>query len=549
MKRIGIGLLLVALALPVFVSAQGPDDCPANVLLALARAGAACQRMERGQACYGSGTAQIDPVGAFDAPGALADAAAITRLAVSREDGGDFGVAVIKIAADLPPTEQRSVTVLLINEAAIQDDNPRSPTLTVTATATPYIRAAPRGDGDILGRMRLRETITATGRTADGAWLRVLAPDTGAVGWVSAEVVTAEGGLSALDVVDEATPFYRPFQDMQLYTGAGDAWCGGTPESGVLVQSPGQVNLTINGVQVRLSGTVFVQAAAGETMAFSVLNGEAEIVALDTLRFVPAGAQVSVPLSIDLKPAALPESPAPYEAALVGALPVNNLPFRFNPPPPLVQAEIDTALAAHFAPTPTPAPAADEGGPESCVRVTNRSADLRAGPGTSYEVVNSVPRGTQVRPVVRVLDADGIVWWELRNSNWIRADAVTSTGNCPDVPLTDQVETPGCNYLSLETCTTRCGPLRPDQWVWIDFVPPAWPTLVEAQEAPRIDPGRITVNDWLLWVWPSRPVRIAEERYVVTFGAYWYTEPGTFRIIGKRLSYEVICDITVPLGN
>jgi hypothetical protein len=47
----------------------------------------------------------------------------------------------------------------------------------------------------------------------------------------------------------------------------------------------------------------------------------------------------------------------------------------------------------------------------------------------------------------------------------------------------------------------------------------------------------------------SQPVKIADERYVLTYSTQWEATPGTFRITGKRLSYQVICDVTVPLGR
>ena len=104
-------------------------------------------------------------------------------------------------------------------------------------------------------------------------------------------------------------------------------------------------------------------------------------------------------------------------------------------------------------------------------------------------------------------------------------------------------------HLSKRQITVITGLRRTGKTTLVKKLLEDFTTLVEAQAAPRVDPGRITVSDMRLWVRASRPVQVAEERYIVTFGAYWYSQPGTFRIIGKRLSYEVICDITVPLGR
>jgi hypothetical protein len=43
-------------------------------------------------------------------------------------------------------------------------------------------------------------------------------------------------------------------------------------------------------------------------------------------------------------------------------------------------------------------------------------------------------------------------------------------------------------------------------------------------------------------------VQVQPERYYRLFHASWIAQAGTFRIIGNRLHYTVICDITVPLG-
>ncbi|MBN2305223.1 MAG: hypothetical protein JXQ72_12130 [Anaerolineae bacterium] len=560
-NRAGLVVVLIALLLLPQISlpaaAQGSDSCPANVMLALARAGAACQRMERGQACYGSGiidaTFQPGVSGnEFSAAGHNADVA-VTRALRLDSSGPEpaWSVAVLQIQADLAETEQRSVVLLLFGDAEITNTAPYLPTLAITATATPYLRATPEIDGDILGRLTLRQTVTANGRTADNGWLRVLLPETGGPGWVSADVVTVDGDINTLAVVDAETPFAHPFQTFTLRTGTQDAWCDQAPESGLLVQSPNTfdpVTLEINGVTVRLAATAFIQAEPGGALAINVLDGEAEIMASDALQFAPAGARVTVPLSADLLPAGPPEAPTPYDLTQIRVLPLNNLPYRLSAPPPLSQAEIEETLTAHFAPTPTPIPPSEAGGPDACTRVTHRSADLRAGPGTSYEVVNSVTSGTRVYPVLR-MEVEGMTWWQLRDGNWIQANVVSSADVCPEVPLTDQFAAPGYNDLILEICATSNGPLRPDQWVWIEFVPPAWPTLAEAQGAPQYDPGRITVNEWRIHVWASGPIKLGEEQYIVRFGGYWFAEPGTFRIIGQRMGYEIICNVTVPLGN
>ena len=87
-----------------------------------------------------------------------------------------------------------------------------------------------------------------------------------------------------------------------------------------------------------------------------------------------------------------------------------------------------------------------------------RDDSLYAGPGLSFEVINTIHQGARVRPILRVTDANGIEWWQLPNSNWVRAAAVEVQGICRDIPVTTYVRPPSYNTLSLETCETTNGP-------------------------------------------------------------------------------------------
>ena len=93
--------------------------------------------------------------------------------------------------------------------------------------------------------------------------------------------------IATLDVVDESTPYFRPFQVMTLSTGVDDAPCEGASNSGVLIQTPNTftpVEVTVNGVTLHLAATIYVQAQAGESMVINVLDGQVEVEAFDTRR-------------------------------------------------------------------------------------------------------------------------------------------------------------------------------------------------------------------------------------------------------------------------
>ncbi|MBN1964727.1 MAG: hypothetical protein JW910_08775 [Anaerolineae bacterium] len=557
MRRLGLWIILMTIMLSAGpILAQGPENCPASVLLALGRAGAACARLERGQACYGNGAVSASlrpPLGsaAFDLPGALIDAAALDALSVG---GGDpeagFSVALIELQADLPVEEQRSVTGLLFGAASLANGVPFTPEVMLSATGTLNLRATPEADGEIVARLGVRDTVLANGRTADGTWFRVLVPGTVDLAWASALVVTTSENSAVLPVVEAETPFYRPFQVFTLRSAADDALCEGAPESGLLLQTPSRedaVTLIANGVTLRLAATIFLQTA-DDTLLIAVLDGGAEVEASGVTQYVPAGARVLVPLGEDGNAAAAPPYPEPYDLANVAALPVNVLPFRFAIPAPLSLAVIDTLVAAHNAPEPTPVPTPDRDYPQQCIRTMRVDADLWAGPGTFYEVVNHITAGTRVTPVLQTTDADGSVWWQLQRDNWVLARLVDEEGECVSVPVADTIPAPRENALSLETCEASNGPLREGQVVTISFRPPSWETYEDARLATRVDPGEISVDGQQLSVHATNPVQIGEAAWVRTFSATWIATAGMHRFVGDRLHYTPICNLTVPAG-
>jgi hypothetical protein len=537
-------------------AAQGPDDdCPKKILVALARAGAACQRMEHLQVCYGYGavTATFQPGSdqTLDAPGSLAGIAALRSLRVTESESGDWGIATLEIQANLVDVEQRFVTLLLFGDAEIANRVPYIPEIMIAATGTLYVRETPEPDSEIITRMGLRETAMANGRTENGDWLRILIPGTQQLAWVAREVLTSPQDINQLNIVDDTTPFYRPFQIFDLRSGANDAPCEGAPESGLLIQTPNtftEVELVINGVTFRLAATAFVQASEG-VLIVDTLDGYVEVEAQSSTQYIPAGSQARIPLDAEGSASGPPEPARPYAQERLAVLPLNNLPYRFNLPVALSADEIETLVAAFYAPPPSPVPPDDEMNANRCVRKVLQEASLWAGPGMFYEVIKPIPYGTRVYPVYQVMDAEGDLWWQLNNNNWIRADAVTSTGECTDVPVLDTIVPPANNTLVLETCETTNGPLRVDQQVTLEFVPPAFETIYEAQEAMRVDPGRVTVSERPLRVRASNPIQIADERYIRVFRATWTAEAGTYRLVGERLSYIVTCDITIPLGR
>jgi hypothetical protein len=232
---------------------------------------------------------------------------------------------------------------------------------------------------------------------------------------------------------------------------------------------------------------------------------------------------------------------------------VNNLPRRFQVTPPQTQAAIDTQIAALTMPTPTPV-RIEPTPVDACRRSVGRDATVWSGPGEIFEALRELEAGTQIRPILAYTNAQGELWWQLRDSGWVARAEVIERGNCAglEVPVTDRVPAPPTNNYSLERCESFNGPVRTGQRVTIEFIPPAWPSYAEALESIRNDPGRFEINSRYYRASASDPIPLGEnvdpleDRYLRRFTIIWIAEPGTYRITGDWLSYEPSCNLTVP---
>jgi hypothetical protein len=338
---------------------------------------------------------------------------------------------------------------------------------------------------------------------------------------------------------------------MQIETARDDAPCDGAPQSGVLLQSPNTsdtVSLTINNSDVALAGTMFIQAESGAAMTLNMLDGFARVSASGSVQAVPAGARLQVPLSAGLLATGAPSEPQPIPEGTLSGLPVNNLSYRVQLPGTISDDELQQRLIA-LVPQPTPTPADPGERIGRCVRTTRGDVTLYAGPGTNYEIIREIDSGTRLYPVLRLTASDGVTWWQLSNSHWLRADRATEEGNCQRIPRTELVQPPTYNVLTMETCDTSNGPLRAGQYVVIEFTAGSWRNQALARRATLDDPGRITIDDrQQLYVRAGRPFRVAEDRWYRVFSANWQATPGTHRIESQHLSYILTCDVTVPLG-
>lgn len=127
----------------------------------------------------------------------------------------------------------------------------------------------------------------------------------------------------------EVTNFSGDMNTFYLKTGIGSAACAEMPGSGILIQTPegvGEVDLTVNGIEIRMGSTLYLRAVAGDATYISVLAGSAQVTAEGITRVVPAGSSVVVPIDADLNASRPPLPVGVYPPEITQGLPVNLLP-------------------------------------------------------------------------------------------------------------------------------------------------------------------------------------------------------------------------------
>ena len=214
-KLLWFMLLLLGLGtISVSIGAQEENACPTIVQTAIQTTGTVCQTIGRNQLCYGNG--QIEATareGVTDFTlGQAGDVANVADLQTLRlyplnTTAGTWGVALMRIQANIPgamPGE--NVTFVLFGDVQVNnlgDPNAvvEAPPVTLNITADGInLRTGPSTDYGVY--TNFSGPAVVDGRTEDGSWLRLRAPGGTEYVWVSASVITVEGDVMTLPVVE-----------------------------------------------------------------------------------------------------------------------------------------------------------------------------------------------------------------------------------------------------------------------------------------------------------------------------------------------------------
>jgi hypothetical protein len=328
--------------------------CPEIVQAALDATDEQCSAAGRNEVCYGNVNLEATPQPGieefnFATPGDLVEVSAVESLSLSSrvEEAGEWGIALMQLQTNLPDSlPGQNVTFLLFGDVQITngvETNVDPITIDVTAQGNINVRSGPSADRERMAGLSGGETVTAIGRNAASTWLQVSLAD-GSTGWVSAEVVSVDDDISLLNVIDPAALPLTPMQAFYFQSGIGDAPCAGAPDSGILVQTPegvGEIQFTVNEVNITLGSTAYLQAQAGVEMTASVVEGQATVTAGGATVVAPAGTRVRIPITVDLRASGAPVGPEPYRDADLAALPVDSLAREIAVAPALTEEEIE----------------------------------------------------------------------------------------------------------------------------------------------------------------------------------------------------------------
>ena len=142
--------------------------------------------------------------------------------------------------------------------------------------------------------MAANAALMADGVSPDGAWVRVLYETRAA--WVSAALINEQAALAELPAISKDSR--TPMQVFTFRTGGSSPSCTLAPPSVLVVQSPKDttVDITANGVDIRVASVVFLRSQANGDIELRVADGAAFLFP-ETARQtrVPVGASVTIP--------------------------------------------------------------------------------------------------------------------------------------------------------------------------------------------------------------------------------------------------------------
>ncbi|MBN8639853.1 MAG: SH3 domain-containing protein [Anaerolineae bacterium] len=226
-----------------------------------------------------------------------------------------------------PQASAATLTFVPVGSVDVADAASALAATTTQVTAEATVLSGPGSSFTPVGTLASGQTIRVDASNCTGQWLRTVLDD-GQVGWISANYLQDLSAEVTLPVANVDTPVYATLQAMTLQLTADAEACTEDAQHGVLIQVPAAadpVPVQVNGIDMVIGGTVYVNLEADGTQSAAVLAGHARITdgtfsaAMDAgmQAFVELGAEAAVPDSLHI---------APFSADAVMDLPLYILP-------------------------------------------------------------------------------------------------------------------------------------------------------------------------------------------------------------------------------
>lgn len=259
---------LVIVGAFVYSTAQEQGaSCPALIEEALGAIGDNCGGLGRNSACYGfqhveATFTETTAPEFFSQPSDRTDLVTLKAIGTTPLDTTleQWGIALLSLQANLPDTLPGQNTVFMLlgdteveNAVSPEDIFQGGEVVEVTTRAAAGLFYRPDATDNVIGAIPVNTTLPADAITPDGAWLRVLFGEI--PGWVTRQVLTEQGDVSALAVMQPDTQ--SPMQTFYLRTGITGTECTEAPDS-LVVQGPTNltVDINVNGADIRLGSTI-----------------------------------------------------------------------------------------------------------------------------------------------------------------------------------------------------------------------------------------------------------------------------------------------------
>lgn len=345
------------LMMPTIVLGQ-IAECSAVVQAALNATDEVCKDTGRNQACYGHIRLEAEPQSPdatfeFNSEGDTVDLAQLgsLRLSPMNVETNTWGVALMKLQADIPNENPANVSLLVFGDVELKNaiPDPILVDVTIKGPSNANVRRQPSNRAFVLGTLTPGTTVSASGRSEDGSWIYVVMPD-GSNGWLRRSLVNSDDSLTELREINPSLVSYGPMQAFYIKNGDQSSACSDAPNDGILIQTPegvAEVRLWINEVKIRLGSTAFIQTTDGH-MQVTTIEGTAHVEALGVEQVAVAGSSVSIQTNEEQKPIAPPSQPVSYVSTPVNAQNVQVLEREITIAPPLEPSAtlVSTATAS-----------------------------------------------------------------------------------------------------------------------------------------------------------------------------------------------------------